>query len=286
MMHIQMKIFIIILLLLLLSGRVEAETVGGDEQTIDAPRPSFSVEILPWETVKELIPNKSYFTIIDVQTGLSFHVQRRAGSKHADVQPLTNKDTKVMKKIYGGAWSWDRRAILVQYDDRLIPGSMNGMPHGAGALKNGFPGHFCVHFYGSTTHKTPTPDFAHKLMILRAGGELKRYVYHMDPYESLHILEVAINQHDEDLLALILSGGERGIAKKMIHHVKHIDISDLSLLPSEDIHPIFGLVVHARLKWITGEQEQNVKKGEMIIRRNSPEDQWALDAKVLAALLE
>jgi hypothetical protein len=285
-MHIQMKIFIIILLLLLLSGRVEAETVGGDEQTIDAPRPSFSVEILPWETVKELIPNKSYFTIIDVQTGLSFHVQRRAGSKHADVQPLTNKDTKVMKKIYGGAWRWDRRAILVQYDDRLIPGSMNGMPHGAGALKNGFPGHFCVHFYGSTTHKTPTPDFAHKLMILRAGGELKRYVYHMDPYESLHILEVAINQHDEDLLALILSGGERGIAKKMIHHVKHIDISDLSLLPSEDIHPIFGLVVHARLKWITEEQEQNVKKGEMIIRRNSPEDQWALDAKVLAALLE
>jgi hypothetical protein len=285
-MHIQMKIFIIILLLLLPGGRVEAETDGRDGQTIDAPRPSFSVEILPWETVKELIPNKSYFTIIDVQTGLSFDVQRRAGSKHADVQPLTREDTKVMKKIYRGTWSWDRRAILVQYKDRLIPGSMNGMPHGAGALQNGFPGHFCVHFYGSTTHKTPTPDFAHKLMILRAGGELNRYVYRMDPYESLHILEVAINQHDGDLLALILSGGDRGTAKKMIHDVKHIDITDLSLLPSEDLHPIFGMAVHARLKWITEEQTQNVKSGELIIRRNSPEDQWTLDANVLAALLE
>ncbi|OIU72108.1 hypothetical protein BHE18_05600 [Rossellomorea aquimaris] len=285
-MQIQRKIFIIILLLLFLSDRAEAGAVGGFGQKSDAPRPSFSVEILPWQTVKDLIPNKSYFTIIDVRTGLSFDVQRRAGSKHADVQPLTNEDTKVMKKIYGGTWSWDRRAILVQYKDRLIPGSMNGMPHGAGALQNGFPGHFCVHFYGSTTHKTPTPDLAHKLMILRAGGELERYVYYMDPYESLSILEVAINQHDDDLLALILSGGEKGIAKKMIHDIKHIDISDLSLLPSEDLHPVFCLTVHAKLKWITEGKVQNVKKGELIIRRNSPEDQWGLDAKALGALLQ
>ncbi|XXM71228.1 hypothetical protein ACQ0QQ_16155 [Lysinibacillus sphaericus] len=286
MMHITRKIFILILLLLFQTVSVEAGTFGGYGQTIDAPRPSFSVEILPWQTVKDMIPNKSYFTIIDVQTGLSFDVQRRAGSKHADVQPLTNKDTEVMKKIYGGKWSWDRRAVLVQYNDFLIPGSMNGMPHGAGALQNGFPGHFCVHFYGSTTHKTPRPDFAHKLMILRAAGELNRYVYHMDPYESLKILEVAINQHDDDLLALILSDGNKSTAKKMIHEVKHIDITDLSLLPSEDLHPILGLSVQARLKWITEGQGQNMKKGELFIRRNSPEDQWGVDAKALAALLQ
>jgi hypothetical protein len=285
-MYIPRKICIIILLLMFLSERHETGKFSVQGKTIEAPRPSFSVEILPWKTVKDIIPIKSYFTIIDVQTGLSFDVQRRAGSKHADVQPLTNEDTKVMKKIYGGSWSWNRRAILVQYNDRLIPGSMNGMPHGAGALENGFPGHFCVHFYGSTTHKTPTPDFAHKLMILRAGGELNRYVYHMDPYESVQILEVAINQHDEDLLALILSGGEKNTAKEMIHGVKHIDITDLSLLPSEDLHPIFGLNVHAKLKWITEGQTQYVKKGELIIRRNSPEDQWGLDANALAALLQ
>ena len=91
--------------------------------------PSFTVEILPWDQVKEIIPKQSYFTIIDVETGLSFKVQRRAGSKHADVQPVTKKDTKIMKSIYGGKWSWDRRAILVLVHDQLISASMNGMPH-------------------------------------------------------------------------------------------------------------------------------------------------------------
>ena len=57
-----------------------------------------------------------------------------------------------MKTIYNGKWSWKRRAILIITHDQLLAASMHGMPHGAGALKNGFPGHFCVHFYGSTTH--------------------------------------------------------------------------------------------------------------------------------------
>ncbi|WP_175989105.1 hypothetical protein [Bacillus sp. Marseille-Q1617] len=257
-----------------------------NESAINDPRPSFSIELLPWRTVNEMIPNKSFFTIIDVETGLYFNVQRRAGSKHADVQPLTRKDTKIMKSIYGGKWSWDRRAILVQYKDLLIPASMNGMPHGAGALQNGFPGHFCVHFYGSTTHKTPTPDLAHKLMILKAGGELHRYLYNMDPYESLHIMEVAINQHDDNLLSLVLSEGKKGTAKKLINEIEHIDIAELSLLPSEDLHPLFGLAVKAKLKWISNEKTQLVKNGEVIIRKNSPEDQWAIDGEILTDLVK
>ena len=42
-----------------------------------------------------------------------------------------------------------RRAIIVLIDEnQIIAASMYGrMPHGAGALQNGFPGHFCVHFF-------------------------------------------------------------------------------------------------------------------------------------------
>lgn len=125
----------------------------------------YSIEMLPWETVNELIPNRSFFTIMDVETGKKFKVQRRAGSRHADVQPITDNDTKIMKEIYNGKWDWKRKAIIVISNARWIAASMHGMPHGAGALNNNFPGHFCVHFYGSTTHLTGKMDLSHKLMI-------------------------------------------------------------------------------------------------------------------------
>jgi hypothetical protein len=276
---------LIFLLSLIVVGKAEAEMIN-DKSAMNDPRPSFSIEILPWDIVNEIIPNKSFFTIIDVETGLSFNVQRRAGSKHADVQPLTKKDTKIMKNIYNDKWSWDRRAILVQYKDRLIPASMNGMPHGAGALQNGFPGHFCVHFYGSTTHKTPTPDLAHKLMILKAGGKLQSYLYKMDPYESIKIMEIAINQHDENLLSLILTELNEGISKQLIHDINHIEISELSLLPSEDLHAFFGLEVKAKLKWTSSDQTRSVTRGKIIIRKISPEGQWGIDGNALIELIK
>jgi hypothetical protein len=279
------RVVFIFLLFLIVIGKADAQMIK-EKSAMTGPRTSFSIEILPWDVVNEMIPNKSYFTIIDVETGHSFKVQRRAGSKHADVQPLTKKDTKIMKNIYSDKWSWDRRAILVQYSDRLIPASMNGMPHGAGALQNGFPGHFCVHFYGSTTHKTPTPDLAHKLMILKAGGKLHSYLYNMDPYESINILGVAINQHDRKLLTLILTENEEDISKQLIHEIDHLEITELSLLPSEDVHALFGLKVKAKLKWTSSEQSQSVTRGQLIIRKISPEGQWGIDGKALIDLIK
>ena len=243
--------------------------------------PSFNVEILPWEQVKEIIPNQSYFKIIDVDTGLSFNVQRRAGSKHADVQPVTEKDTEIMKAIYGGEWSWDRRAILVLINDQLISASMNGMPHGAGALQNNFPGHFCVHFYGSTTHKTPTPDFAHKLMILKAGGELGRFLYRVDPYELINVMEIAINQQDEMLLSQIMTGNKRSILKNL-SSIKHIEITQRSMLPVEDLPVLVGMKLQVRVKWIRLNQTQDDKIIQLIVRKDTIEDQWKIDGQSFA----
>ena len=89
-------------------------------------------EILPWEEASEVLPKYSKFTIVDVESGLSFEGQRRAGSHHADVQPLTKSDSATLKTIYGGAWSWDRKAVLVKLNGRTLAGSMHGMPHGGG----------------------------------------------------------------------------------------------------------------------------------------------------------
>ena len=48
---------------------------------------------------------------------------------------------------------------------------MNGMPHGAGAIKdNDFDGHFCIHFYASRTHGGNRVDERHQNMVLKAAG--------------------------------------------------------------------------------------------------------------------
>ena len=129
-------------------------------------------ELLVWEEVKLLFPKYATAKITDIYTGLSFFVQRREGSAHADVQPLTAEDTVIMKKIYGGQWSWERRSIIVEIGGRRIAASMHGMPHGGGKIvDNNFPGHFCLHFLGSYIHGGEM-DRRHHQEIFRAAGRL------------------------------------------------------------------------------------------------------------------
>lgn len=163
---------------------------------------SYKIEMLEWKAVNQLFPKYSKFTVLDIETGMQFNVQRRAGSHHADVQPLTAKDTKIMKKIYGGKWSWKRRAVLIINKDRIIAASMHGMPHGAGALKNNFPGHFCIHFHGSTTHSTNTMDLSHMLMIYKASGKLEEYLVKANPYEVITAFVAGLKQQDNQITSL------------------------------------------------------------------------------------
>lgn len=129
-------------------------------------------ELLVWEEVNHLFPKYATARVTDIYTGLSFTVQRREGSAHADVQPLTAADTAVMKKIYGGQWSWDRRGIIVEIGGYRIAASMHGMPHGGGKIvDNNFPGHFCIHFLGSYVHGGGM-DERHHREILKAAGKL------------------------------------------------------------------------------------------------------------------
>ena len=132
---------------------------------------SACAEPLPWVEAQRLLERMDSAEVFDIETGKSFRVQRRGGTYHADVQPMTRADTATMKSIYGGVWSWDRRAIIVYVDDRAIAASMNGMPHGQGALTNNFPGHFCIHFWGSITHASRSKDRSEE----RRGGKQFRY---------------------------------------------------------------------------------------------------------------
>ena len=122
----------------------------------------FVTERLDWFKNAYLIPKGAVFTVKDCRTGKTFQAKRWSGANHMDSMPLTKADTAVMRSLYG-QWSWRRRSILVKYNGHVYAASMNGMPHGTTTIKNnGFPGHFCIHFYKSKTHGSKRVDPTHQ----------------------------------------------------------------------------------------------------------------------------
>ncbi len=168
-------------------------------------------EFLSWKEVDQLFPRYSNANIVDFETGLSFTVQRRAGTYHADVQPLTAEDTAIMKKIYSGQWAWKRRAILVVLDSgRVVAASMNGMPHGSGAIKgNKFNGHFCIHFRDSITHGSRKRDTAHQVMIWKAAGVLKEQLAELTTEQVIDVAIAALTQGDSHILREVTCDAEQ-----------------------------------------------------------------------------
>lgn len=159
-------------------------------------------QLIPWEEGTEIFPRMAKAKIRDLETGLTLNIQRRAGSSHADVQPLKASDTEIIKQVYGGRWSWKRRAIIVEKNGYKIAASMNGMPHGQGAIQgNNFPGHFCIHFLNSKTH-SGNLDLAHQLMVWKAAGLIDDYLAARIPREMVEIALVALAQNDLQLVTL------------------------------------------------------------------------------------
>ncbi|HEY9062086.1 MAG TPA: peptidoglycan-binding domain-containing protein [Pseudobacteroides sp.] len=170
-----------------------------DSETKPAPKISSRAEyerggsLIPWfGGVEDIFARETEAVVFDIDTGLSFKVLRSYGYNHADCEPLTKKDTDILKSIYGDQWSWNRRAVIVTIDGIKIPASMAGMPHagldsepvnanvsyrsggyGTGlnldmVKNNGMDGHFDIHFYNSKTHGSNKVDANHQKMVSKA----------------------------------------------------------------------------------------------------------------------
>ena len=151
--------------------------------------------LIPWfNGVENIFYRDANAKVIDIETGLSFNIRRTYGYNHADCETLTATDTSTLNNIYGGQWSWTRRAVIVITNGRRIAASMAGMPHagredlpgdiwvndwrtegyGPGynldkIKDNNMSGHFDIHFLGSKTHGTDRVDEAHQAMVYRAA---------------------------------------------------------------------------------------------------------------------
>lgn len=272
-----MKKLLMIVLSILLLGTTSV-SASEDHKKSEMPKG----EMIPWEQVNEILPKYTKFTVKDLETGKEFNVQRRAGSQHADVQPLTAKDTKIMKEIYHGKWSWKRRAIVVLHDQRRIAASMHGMPHGAGALKNNFPGHFCIHFSGSKTHRSNFMDLSHKLMVLKAAGMLEKHLRTADPYEVTSAFIAGIRERDETIVKLVSL--EEGIEwTKLLSSIETASITNMPMLPAEDLTDEWLLVIPIEMDWYIKERGRKTFRGSIQLVRFSNLDGWKVDTKKFMA---
>lgn len=146
------------------------DTIVPSSNSTVAPAKGTAVSADWWTSdIQKLFPRGSTVTVTDVATGLAWREYRGGGTNHADVQPATKADTAVLKKVYGGKWSWNRRAIFVTINGINYAASMNGMPHGGGSItSNGFNGHHCIHFTNSRTHGSNKVCSLHQNAIKKA----------------------------------------------------------------------------------------------------------------------
>lgn len=152
-------------------------------------------EYLDWWTQAQYVwPIGKEAVMMDFRTGTSIRVKRTTGANHADVETLTAEDTAKMKALWGGAWNWAYRPVLIIVDGRKIAASAAGMPHaGLDAYPaekdcynrsggygygpnwdyikgNNMDGHFDIHFRNSTSHKTGEIVPGHQDNIKIAAG--------------------------------------------------------------------------------------------------------------------
>jgi peptidoglycan hydrolase-like protein with peptidoglycan-binding domain len=129
-------------------------------------------KLTEWSKVNNLWPRGTRYKVIDVNTGVQMTFQRVGGSLHADVEPATAADTAAFKRVYGGSWSWARRAVVVNINGSWIAASINGYPHGYETVAgNNMNGQVCIHFLNSRTHCSNLIDPDHQAMVYKAARQ-------------------------------------------------------------------------------------------------------------------
>ena len=137
------------------SGSASSGSSSGDESDTQssgntANIPSIgSVSCCCWfNDIKPRLKNGQYLKLVDPATGLTWTLRLYSLGRHADAEPLTERDTANMVEAFGGQKHLGSKAVYVKPPDRTWTiGSTHDMPHMSGSISNNnFNGHLCVHF--------------------------------------------------------------------------------------------------------------------------------------------
>ncbi|MGN0773834.1 MAG: peptidoglycan-binding protein [Candidatus Ventricola sp.] len=135
---------------------------SGSSGAGDKTKVVYNVDWFDVMKVKKAIVTGETLTLTDISRNVSFKVKVQSTGNHADVEPLTASDTKVLCSLYDvtnaaqleALNKWQRRAMLVTNSKgQQFVGSIYAIPHGLNTISgNNFSGQFCLHFLGSTIH--------------------------------------------------------------------------------------------------------------------------------------
>ena len=163
---------------------IAAVEAAVQEKEVSEEKPSSSGEILDlhWFDEKGFYTSHGVktgltVTVMDVSTGKQFNVRIQSTGYHADVEPKTAADTKIMCDVYGvsdaSEIGYKRRPVFVKARVNGVvytyAGSMYGEVHGSQTIAdNNYNGQFCIHFRHSTTSGTKVESEANQSPIDRA----------------------------------------------------------------------------------------------------------------------
>ncbi len=237
-------------------------------------------EYLGWDDVNDLFPKYCDARVIDLETGWCFMIQRRGGTYHADVQPLTTEDTAVMKTIYQDKWSWKRRAVIVELDSgRKIAASMNGMPHGLGNIgDNNFDGHFCIHFKDSKTHGSRKVDTAHQLMIWKSADIVDQHINSLEAIDTIDVFLAAVDQGEIIIAGKLLDTGSSNT-------LLLLNLASITDIKSYKISPIDDNTFQVEVRLIYNNSATSYNKN-LLIKTIQSNSKWKIDSQTLTSLLE
>ncbi|HEX6989599.1 MAG TPA: hypothetical protein VF282_09025 [Bacillota bacterium] len=258
-------------------------------------------DLLEWPEADPLFPVGGTAQLRDVESRRSLWIRRHRGDAHFDVEPLTADDAAALKAIYGGEWSWKRRAAVLTAGGRRIAASMNGMPHGWGDIRdNDFPGHFCVHVAGSRVHTTWRRDPGHQLMVLKAAGRLAETLDTAPPEELVGLVLAALNHRETATLRVGVDGGDAerrragpdevvlppaGLLTDLLTEVRHLTVIDVGEEVVGDNLAIVRAAVTVYFHEPDRDQPFPVNL-EVRLHRAAPGTPWIVELDSLAPLLE
>lgn len=133
--------------------------------------PSVTGTLKEWSEVKTLLTQGKSYSVTDFNTGTQFSLTYTGGLNHAEAEATTAQDTATLKSVFGNAFSYYKRPVVILIGDKKIAASLQGFPHGTDAVsQNDMDGHVCLYFQGSLSHVGALPDTEHINLVYKAAG--------------------------------------------------------------------------------------------------------------------
>lgn len=108
--------------------------------------------------------------VTDFNTGKTFNVKRTGGVNHANVEIADSASVSTYKTVFGGANTWERRAVLVEINGTQYAASLAGYST-LGISSSGVSGTVDMYFWGSYGDFVNLKDVEHGTACKTASGQ-------------------------------------------------------------------------------------------------------------------